>query len=91
MVEGFAEGIDDGNPVEVVFVLGWLDGDAEIEGLALGNVRCRWDWSCRRLCELEEVRNLLLWERLLRLLMMPHAAVRMHKDDCCLLHFVCGC
>ena len=31
----------------VGLVLGWLDGDAEIEGLALGNVRRRWDWWCR--------------------------------------------
>ena len=34
LIEGFAEGIDDGNPVEVGLVLGWLDGDAEIEGFA---------------------------------------------------------
>ena len=34
LIEGFAEGIDDGNPVEVELVLGWLDGDAGIEGFA---------------------------------------------------------
>lgn len=44
---------DDGTPVEMGLVLGWLDGNAEIEVLALGNVRRRWDRSwCRRLCEL---------------------------------------
>ncbi len=44
---------DDGTPVEMGLVLGWMDGDAEIKGLALGNVRRRWDRSwCRRLCEL---------------------------------------
>ena len=75
--------LDDGTPVEMGFVLGWLDGNAEIEGLTLGNVHRQWDWSCRRLYELEEVCDLLLWERLLRLMMMPllNAAVGMHKDD----------
>ena len=36
LTEGFAEGIDDGTPVEVGLVLGWLDGAAEIEGCAEG-------------------------------------------------------
>jgi hypothetical protein len=35
LIDGFAEGIDDDTPVEVGLVLGWLDGDAKVEGLAL--------------------------------------------------------
>ena len=59
---------DDGTPGSCL--AGWM-------GMAMCNVRRQWDWSrCRRLCELEEVRDLLLKGSgcYLRLLMMPHAA-----------------